>query len=177
MMKSKWSPVVVISLLAGLGVYGSDVARVPSNTASAAFVISLSLAERMIAGCAEHAAAQKMPPLSIAVIDATGTLIAFSRQDGASPVTGDIALVKARTALRARAPTSALGTYAAHDAGTRDALIALQLTGIPGGLPFSPTEDLVIGAVGVSGGMSQQDEGCAQQAISTGLKALRGNNK
>lgn len=129
--------------------------------------LSLKAADAMIARCVSHAGEKHFPPLSIAVIDLTGTLIAFVRQDGASPVTGDAALLKARTVVRARLPTSAFGAVLARDAATRDAFLVLGLTSIPGGVPVRQAGQDVIGAIGVSGGSDQQDEACALQASTT----------
>lgn len=152
--------ICAMGLMLSLATSGAD-----ADTASA---ISLKAADAMIARCLAHASDKQFPPLSIAVIDLTGTLIAFVRQDGASPATGDAALLKARTVVRAHAPTSAFGAVIAHDAATRDAFIVLGLTGIPGGVPVQRTGLDLIGAVGVSGGSDQQDEACALQASAPG---------
>nr|WP_298728974.1 heme-binding protein [uncultured Steroidobacter sp.] len=116
-------------------------------------------ADRMIASCLEHATANKLPPLSIVIVDATGAIIAAKRQDGAPPASADAALLKARTATRAKAPTAALTSLVAQDQATRDVFLVLGLTGIPGGIPFA------LGAVGVSGAEPGQDASCAQRAV------------
>lgn len=122
-------------------------------------------AERMIAQCLEYAAAQKLPPLSVGVVDAAGTLVAFKRQPGASAATADAALLKARTAARLNAPTALLAEAAAADAPTRDTFLILQMTTIPGGVPFADAGAQLAGAVGVSGSAPDQDAACAQRAI------------
>jgi uncharacterized protein GlcG (DUF336 family) len=128
---------------------------------------SLVDAERMIAQCFEYAAAQKLTPLSIGVVDASGTLIAFKRQPGASAVTVDAALLKARTSVRLNAPTSVLGPAVADDASARDSFLILQLTTIAGGVPLTDATAQVIGAVGVSGSLPEQDAACAERASET----------
>lgn len=122
-------------------------------------------AEKMISSCFAYAAANKMPPVSVVVIDATGSLIAAKRQDGAMPVASDAALLKARTSVRTRAPTAALSPVVQGDAGTRDAFITMGLTGIPGGVPFARGTEAVAGAVGVSGAQPDQDAACATSAV------------
>jgi uncharacterized protein GlcG (DUF336 family) len=122
-------------------------------------------AERMISSCFAYAAANKLPPLSVVVIDATGSLIASKRQDGAMPVSSDAALLKARTSVRTRAPTAVLSPVVQADAGTRDAFITMELTAIPGGVPFSRGAEVVAGAVGVSGAQPDQDAACAMSAV------------
>ena len=141
-------------------------AEPPSNAPSAPS-LPLATAEQMISGCVQLSIAERFPPLSIVVIDISGTMVAFRRQDGASPVSSDAALLKARSALRARMPSAALGVAAATDPMIRDILSELQLTGVAGGvLATSPAGD-AIGAVGVSGGSPLQDGRCATAAVST----------
>lgn len=149
----------VLAGIAGLCMMGSAVAdeRAPAAADQAPARGTLQLADRMIASCLEHAIATKSPPLSVVVVDATGALIAAKRQDGAMPASVDAALLKARTVIRTTVATEAL-TPALADPATRDAFLVLQLTGIPGGVPFSQ------GAVGVSGAQPDQDAGCAQKA-------------
>jgi glc operon protein GlcG len=125
----------------------------------------LGAAERMISSCFAYAAANKLPPMSVVVIDATGALIASKRQDGAMPVSSDAALLKARTSVRTRAPTAVLSPIVQGDAGTRDAFITMQLTAIPGGVPFARGAEAVAGAVGVSGAQPDQDAACAMSAV------------
>lgn len=138
---------------------------VADNAKPSAAASPLQTADRMIAGCLQHAAAAKLPPLSIVVIDAGGALIAFKRQDGAMPASADAALLKARTAVRTNAPTAALTALVAQDPPTRDAFLVLELTGMPGGVPFARGDVPIAGAVGVSGAQPDQDANCAQQAV------------
>lgn len=125
---------------------------------------ALQAAERMIAQCLQHADQQKLPPLSVGVVDASGTLVAFKRQAGASTATAEAALLKARTALRLNAPTVLLGPALAGDAATRDTFLILQLTTLPGGVPIADAGGAAVGAVGVSGGSADQDAECAKRA-------------
>jgi uncharacterized protein GlcG (DUF336 family) len=105
---------------------------------------------------AERKAAEIGVPECIAVVDASGELLAFSRMDGARPGSIEIAITKARSAARRRRPTS-------EEAGgdvlqaTRLALAAqLNVTGIGGGLPIV-VDGQTIGGVGVSSGTSDED--------------------
>jgi len=120
--------------------------------------------DRMIARCLEYANSHQYPPMSSGVVDPTGTLVAFKRQDGAAPATADAALLKARTALRVGAPTAAL-VDVAGDPPTRDTFLLLQMTTLPGGIPFFAGDGRIEGAFGVSGGTAEQDAECARQAI------------
>lgn len=125
--------------------------------------VTLADAQRLLARCVQFAATEKLPPLSMVVLDRGGTMLAFLRQDGASAASSDAALAKARTALRAGAPTSALAGVAASDPSTRDLLLELQLTTLAGGVPL-PGALGPAGAVGISGASPALDERCAGEA-------------
>ena len=157
MIKTEWMQAAAL-LCAG------TMMALPAQAAEKGGDSALRAAEAMVARCLDHAASQKITPLSIGVIDASGTLLAFKRQDGASAATADAALLKARTALRLNAPTDVLGAVAAADAPTRDAFLIMQMTTLPGGVPFSDDQGRIAGAVGVSGGSAEQDTECARRA-------------
>lgn len=133
--------------------------------AAPAQATSLQDSERMLAACLDYATGQKYPPMSIGVIDASGTLVAFKRQDGASQATAEAALLKARTSMRLQAPTAVLGPLAASDARYRDSFIMMQMTTLAGGVPIADTGGRVVGAIGVSGGLAEQDVQCAEKAL------------
>jgi glc operon protein GlcG len=113
---------------------------------------------------AEKKAAAIGVPECIAVVDAAGELLAFSRMDGARAGSIEIAITKARSAARRKRPT-------ADEAGG-DALAAVRLalaaqmgvTGIGGGLPIV-VDGQTIGAVGVSSGTSDEDVEVARAGI------------
>ena len=113
---------------------------------------------------AEKKAAQLGVPECIAVVDAGGGLLAFSRMDGARPGSVEIALTKARSAARRLRPTAEEGGGDLHQA-VRLALAAqLNVTGIGGGLPIT-IEGQVVGGIGVSSGTSEDDVQVAQAGI------------
>jgi uncharacterized protein GlcG (DUF336 family) len=100
--------------------------------------------------------------MSIAIVDAGGELLGFLRLDNASAGTAQIALGKARTSARFGRPTKVYADRVLTDTLTFlsvDGLVSLQ-----GGLPIV-INGRVIGAIGVSGGTSQQDEDVAGAAI------------
>jgi glc operon protein GlcG len=100
--------------------------------------------------------------MSFAVVDAGGELLGFLRLDGASAGTAQIAVGKARTSARFGRPTKVYADRVLSDTLTFlsvDGLVSLQ-----GGLPIV-INGRVIGAMGVSGGTSQQDEEVAAAAI------------
>jgi len=119
----------------------------------------------MIASCESFAAHNKLTPLSIAVVDESGTLVAFTRQKGASPVTAEVAVMKAKSAARVGAPTAVLAEVAATDQAARDTYSLLQLVAMPGAWPFADGDGAVRGAIGVSGALAKDDSACAQHAV------------
>jgi len=105
---------------------------------------------------AEKKALEIGVPECIAVVDAGGELLAFSRMDDARPGSIEIALTKARSAARRRRPTADEGG-GDQMAGLRLGLAShLNVTQIAGGLPIV-AEGQVIGGIGVSSGTADED--------------------
>ncbi|MFN2317939.1 MAG: heme-binding protein [Gemmatimonadales bacterium] len=128
-------------------------------------VLTLEAVKAMM-NAAEAEAARNNWNVSIAIVDAHGDLLAFRRLDGAHLGSIDIAQGKARTAARLRRPTRALAEGLA--AGNLAFLSVDGITALQGGLPID-VGGTVIGAVGVSGVTSAQDE----QIAAAGIAALR----
>jgi glc operon protein GlcG len=102
--------------------------------------------------------------VSIAVVDEGGYLLHLERMDGAVLTSPEIATLKARTAALARVPTKFLEDV------TKERTATLMFPGrlpVQGGLPIL-YEGECVGAVGVSGVKSPEDE----QIASAGLGAL-----
>lgn len=121
-------------------------------------------AVKRIVDAAEAEAVRNNWNVSIAVVDDHGELLAFRRMDGASLASVDISRGKARTAARFRRPTKSLQDGLAEG---RLALLTVEgLTALQGGVPIL-VNGVVIGAVGVSGVTSEQDELIAAAGIAT----------
>jgi glc operon protein GlcG len=117
--------------------------------------ISVDAAKKALAA-AEAEARKNSWPVAIAVLDTTGSLVAFIKLDNTQTASVDISIGKARTALEFRRPTKALqDTVAAGGAGLR----LLSVPGaylLEGGVPIV-LGGRVVGAIGVSGVTSEQD--------------------
>ena len=133
-------------------------------TASQAAGLTLAAARAIIGAGASEARALGVA-MSIAVVDAGAQLVAFERMDGADLVTVTLAQDKAWTALVNRMPTGDLGPivqpgtefYGYHTIkGGRTIIFA-------GGLPLE-RNGVLVGAVGVSGGDSEQDRRVVERA-------------
>jgi uncharacterized protein GlcG (DUF336 family) len=127
-------------------------------------IVDLLLAQQMCAA-ARAQAATIGALVSVAVVDAGGHLIAFERMDGAEIAGPTLARDKAYTAVAHRSPTDALTPLTAPGgalAGMNTADGGRYVC-FGGGLPFW-SAGLVVGAVGVSGGSTEQDVACAGAA-------------
>ncbi len=100
--------------------------------------------------------------LAVAVVEPSGELVAFGRMDDVQYGSIDVAQAKARSAARFRAATSALEERLA---GGRMALLAIDgIVPVAGGVPIV-VDGRVVGAIGVSGASSAQDDEVARAAI------------
>ena len=103
-------------------------------------------------------------PMCIAIVDPSGALIEFHKQDNAMPACIDIAIKKAKTValFNGAFTTSDLKEMSAPDG----ALTGIEqtnggLVAFGGGLPLS-NNGFFVGAIGVSGGAVEQDVDVAQ---------------
>src|ERR1700687_870175 len=131
-------------------------------------VINADTARAIVDSCVEW---QKAQPgnvsIGIFVLSPTGQIVDSHQMDGVLPIGAETGLMKAKTALYARA-SSAVVAQRFKDVDGR--LIRLDLGKaeglsyyfVPGGLPIV-LDDQLIGAVGVGGGNA--DEQCAYQAL------------
>ena len=104
--------------------------------------------------------------LSVAVVDGGDQLVAFERMDGADLVTIGLARDKAFSALVNRMPTRALGPLVQPGAEFYgyDSLAGGQMVVFAGGVPVE-RDGVLVGAVGVSGGSSEEDQRAADAAV------------
>lgn len=101
-----------------------------------------------------------LKPLSVIVLDAGGHVLAFEREDGASPGRYAIAQGKAYGAVMLGMPGSAQMARAeaqAYFMGAVNGAFGGQVVPVPGGLLVRDDAGDVIGAVGVTGDTSDND--------------------
>ena len=121
--------------------------------------VTLDQARTAIAATLEAGAKMGLKPLSAAVLDAGGHLIAFERQDGAAPGRYAIAQGKAYGAVMLGMPGSAQMARAEQQAYFMAAVNGVyggQVVPVPGGILIKEG-DTVIGAIGVTGDTSDND--------------------
>lgn len=100
---------------------------------------------------------------AVAVVDATGTLRAFERSDGCPFLAAEVALNKAWTAASYGYPTHVWNQYISDPAVGPLANLP-KMMAVGGGYPLLDGGKL-IGAIGISGGNVQQDQGAATAAL------------
>lgn len=128
--------------------------------------ISLEAAKKVVAEAVKYAKANNAPGGAIAVVDAGGNLVYLERLDNTFPAAAEVATKKANTAATFKAPSSKLENSIN---GGRQALITVGHTFLQGGIPLI-VDGQVIGAVGVSGSASaQQDEDMANAGAKANL--------
>lgn len=118
--------------------------------------LTLEGARQAIAAAKDYARKNNAPGGVIAVVDDGGNLIALERLDGTFSAGANISIGKARTAVMFKRPTKFFEDAVKNG---RTAMVALpDFTPLQGGVPVI-IEGQIVGAVGVSGAMSaQQDE-------------------
>ena len=133
----------------------------PLTLAQAATIVDAALAAARTAG---------FEPLTVAVLDAGGHLIALKREDGAGILRPQIALGKAWGALGMGASSRTLGERLSERTSFQAALSAAsegRFVMAPGGVLVRGASGAIIGAVGISGDASDKDE----YAAITGVRA------
>lgn len=123
--------------------------------------IGLEAAQVLIGRAVETARARGFR-MAIAVVEPSGELVAFARMDDAQYGSITVAQSKARSAARFRTASS---SHEERLAGGRMALLAIDgLVPVAGGVPIL-IDGRVVGAIGVSGASSAQDDEVARAAL------------
>ncbi|THG33927.1 heme-binding protein [Glaciibacter flavus] len=131
-------------------------------------MLPLATAQDIVGAALEHARTEQMPPMTVAVLDASGQLVAFAREDRSSLLRERIARGKAHGALNMGFGSRALVARAASHPHFFTAVTALadgNLVPVPGGVLVRDADGELIGAVGVSGSVPDADEACAIAGI------------
>lgn len=132
-------------------------------------VINLDVAKKMADACESYRAKENWNPINIAIVDSGADLVLFRRQDGAFLGSIDIAIRKATSSAMIPRSTRKVGELAYGEngeLGPRPGVATVDfLVPFAGGLPIRTDTGHLIGAIGISGASSDQDEECAQAAI------------
>jgi uncharacterized protein GlcG (DUF336 family) len=130
--------------------------------------VSLAQASVITDKALEHARSLKLKPLTVAVLDAGGHLVALKREDKSSLLRPQIAQGKAwgvlgmgfggrEFARRAAAAPTFIGAIISASEG--------RIIPVAGGVLIRASDGSILGSVGISGDVSEQDEACAVYGI------------
>jgi glc operon protein GlcG len=129
----------------------------------------LTLAEANLVLAATLSKAQEMKgTVAASVCDAEGSLIAFQRMDGIYSESIRMAIGKAIAAAASRAASGKQSAVLDYRSVWNASGIGLPMIRRPGGLPIM-CGGTVLGAIGVSGGATDQDD---ERCATAGLEAL-----
>lgn len=120
--------------------------------------ISFDKAQKMLVAAINKADSMKLP-LCIAIVDRGGHLIVFNRLDDAVIGTIDFAIRKAKTAAFFGVNTEIMGQVVESAGGSGYGLQSSNggVLTIGGGVVVKDKDGRIVGAIGVSGGMVEQD--------------------
>ena len=130
--------------------------------------VTMAQASIIVDKALEHARAQKFKPLGVAVLDSGGHVVAFKREDKTSIMRFEIAFGKAYGCLgmgfggrefARRVP------IAPHFIQALTAVFEGRVVPVPGGVLIRDGSGEIVGAVGISGDTSENDEACAVAGI------------
>ncbi len=130
--------------------------------------LSLAQADQILDAAIRRSAELELLPLALAVLDAGGHLVAFRRQDGAGILRRQIAEAKAWGALGMGLGSRTLAHRAESAPHFFTALADVsqgRLIPGPGGVLIRDGQGEIVGAVGVSGDLPDNDENCAVYGI------------
>ena len=148
-------------------------ARYPANG------LTLSQAEAITAAARAKGRELGLQPLTVVVLDAGGQVKTVQREDGSSLLRPEIALGKAFGALAMGLGGRELARRAQSMQGFMNALSDIaggRAVPVPGGVLCCDAGGTILGAVGISGDVSAQDEVCAVAGIqAAGLRPDTGD--
>lgn len=137
-----------------------DTTPTPHSLAFNRPTISLAGARTVIA--AAHAEAEKNGwYIAVAVVDASGELVALEKTDQAIPISPSVAIGKAKTAALLQLPSKEFESFI--NAGQPSFLSTPGTTPLEGGVPLMISGQCV-GAVGISGAHGPNDSQVAEAA-------------
>lgn len=120
--------------------------------------LTLDQASQIVDGALEYAKSNSFDPLTIAVLDAGGHLVAFKREDNSGILRPEIAMGKAHGALGFGLDGRALKEKNPVFLNAVAAASGGRMVPVPGGVLVRDAAGGIIGAVGISGDNSGNDE-------------------
>ena len=137
--------------------------------------ISLSQSRMLIEGALAEGRALDLKPLSVVVLDPRAAMVAMMSEDGVSQMRARIAHGKANAAIALGMGTRALMNRAEQQAYFIQAVNGVaggDMVPVPGGVLIQDQAGTLLGAVGISGDTSDNDEAAAIAGIAVGSVLL-----
>ena len=125
--------------------------------------VSHEQARKVVAAAMADARRQNIP-MAVAVVDTAGQLVAFERMDNTQTASLAVSQDKAISAAMYRRPTKVFQDLVAGGGVGLRVLTLRGANAVEGGLPLA-VDGKIIGAIGVSGGSSEQDGVVAKAGI------------
>jgi len=147
----------VLVLLCVICAEGSAIAQMPNPYGPP---ISLEMA-RKVAVPALAEAAKNGWTMAVAIVDPAGNLVYYEKMDNTQLASAHVAVEKARTAATYKRPTQAFQDALAKGAENWRILSLPGVVAAEGGIPLV-VDGKIVGAIGVSGMTSAQDNQCAK---------------
>ena len=142
--------------------------------------VTLAQASTIVDVALKKARDSNLAPLTVAVLDAGGHLVAYKREDKSGILRFDIAFGKAWGALGMGFGSRTLASRAAKTPQFFTMLAAAsggRMVTNPGGVLIKDASGTIVGACGISGDTSDKDEMCAVAGIeAAGLMADPGTD-
>lgn len=159
----------LVSLFASLSVLVLviSVAHAQAPPPPPAYGLSIGAENAKKAAAAALAEARKNNwSMAVAVVDPAGNLVYFEKMDGTQTGSVNVSIEKARSAALFKRPTKAFQDVVAGGG------VGLRILALPGAVPVDGgvpivSEGKIVGAIGLSGGTSEQDGQCAQAGVNT----------
>ncbi len=137
--------------------------------------LTLAKAQTIISAALAFSRGKKLAPMAVAVLDARGVLKAFAAEEGTALRRADIAIGKAYGALSMGVGSRTLGKRAEerpHFIAAVNGAIGGSMIPVAGGVLIRGDDNTIIGAVGVTGDSSDNDEAAALAGLAeAGLTA------
>ncbi|MBL6782362.1 MAG: heme-binding protein [Alphaproteobacteria bacterium] len=132
-------------------------------------MLTLNNANTISAAALAEARKMNLKPISVVVLDHRAATISIQSEDGVCIMRSDIAKAKANAAIQLGMGTRGLMNRAEQQAYFVDAVNGLgngNIIPVPGGVLVKDKNGNIIGAVGISGDTSDNDESAAIAGIS-----------
>ena len=140
--------------------------------------LDLETARAIVAGARAHGSSAGFKPLTVVVLDAGGHVVAVEREDGSSMQRFEIGFGKAHGALSLGMGSRSIMARAEQQPyfiAAVTAAVGGALVPVPGGVLVRDADGVLLGAVGVTGDTSDNDEAAAVAGIErAGLTAETG---